>query len=328
MKLRSRWYHSLPAILIGLLLVGICACGCMGTPEQKPVPTTVATPVPTTTGPGQTPAAGTPVPTTEGAVTPTVPPHPVSQIPGRLVVTGSTTVLPIAQAAAEAYMEKNQVAEILVAGGGSSVGVQTVGDMNSGIGMSSRDLKAEEKARYPALVQHTIARDCIVVIVHPSNPVSALTLDQVRGIYNGTIPSWEKVGGGLSAFVVIGRDSASGTREYFTEHVMQKEKYRSDMREMNSNGAIAQYVARNRDAIGYVGLGYLSGEVKGLAITSRGTPVEPSVATVLSGTYPISRSLYMFTSGTPSGLTKDYLDFLMSPEGQQIVEKEGFVPLK
>jgi len=243
------------------------------------------------------------------------------------MVSGSTTVLPIAQAAAEAYMDRNLVADIQVAGGGSSVGVQAVGEKTSEIGMSSRDLKAEEKTKYPALMQHTVAKDCIVVIVHPENPVSVMTLDQVRGIYNGSIQSWEKVGGTASSFVVIGRDSASGTREYFTEHVMQKEKYRSDMREMNSNGAIATYVAGNRYAIGYVGLGYVSSDVKGIKIMSRGTAVEPSVAMVLSGSYPISRSLYMLTSGAPSGLTKDYLDFLMSTEGQLIVTREGFVPL-
>ncbi|MDD1657595.1 MAG: phosphate ABC transporter substrate-binding protein [Methanomicrobiales archaeon] len=316
MKLRPVLNHSLPAILVGLLLIGVFACGCTGTPEQKPVPTTVV--------PGQTTAPVTPVSATPG---PATLPYQVSQIPGTIMVSGSTTVLPIAQAAAEAYMDRNLVADIQVAGGGSSVGVQAVGEKTSEIGMSSRDLKAEEKTKYPALMQHTVAKDCIVVIVHPENPVSVMTLDQVRGIYNGSIQSWEKVGGTASSFVVIGRDSASGTREYFTEHVMQKEKYRSDMREMNSNGAIATYVAGNRYAIGYVGLGYVSSDVKGIKIMSRGTAVEPSVAMVLSGSYPISRSLYMLTSGAPSGLTKDYLDFLMSTEGQLIVTREGFVPL-
>jgi phosphate transport system substrate-binding protein len=172
-----------------------------------------------------------------------------------------------------------------------------------------------------------VAKDAIVVIVHPENPVSAMTLDQVRGIYNGSIQSWEKVGGTMSAPVVIGRDSASGTREYFTEHVMKKEKYRSDVREMNSNGAIASYVAGNKYAIGYVGLGYLSDDVKGIRITSKGIPVEPSVATVLAGNYPISRSLYMLTNGEPTGLARDYLDFVMSTDGQKIVTREGFVPL-
>ena len=324
MKLRSVGNHSLPAILIGLFLIGVFVCGCTSAPEQKPVPTTVATPVPTTMVPGQTTAPVTPVFTPPG---PATLPYKVSQIPGTIMVSGSTTVLPIAQASAEAYMDLNPNADIQVAGGGSSVGVQAVGEKTSEIGMSSRDLKSEEETRYPALVQHTVAKDCIVVIVHPENPVSAMTLDQVRGIYNGSIQSWGTVGGTMSAPVVIGRDSASGTREYFTEHVMKKEKYRSDVREMNSNGGIATYVAGNRYAIGYVGLGYLSDDVKGIRIISKGTPVEPSVATVLSGQYPISRSLYMLTNGEPSGLAKDYLDFLVSTEGQLIVTKEGFVPL-
>jgi phosphate transport system substrate-binding protein len=315
-------YRSLPLILAGLLLIGILASGCMGTPEQKPVHTTVATHVPTTMGPGQTTAPAT-VPATPPPVTTAATP---SQIAGKIMVSGSTTVLPITQAAAEAYMDKNAQADIQVAGGGSSVGVQAVGEMTSEIGMSSRELKAEEKSRYPNIVEHTVAKDAIVIIVHPENPVSDMTLDQVRGIYNGSIQSWDAVGGSTSALVVIGRDSASGTREYFTEHVMKKEKYRSDMREMNSNGAIANYVAGNRYAIGYVGLGYLSEDVKGIRIVSNGNPVEPSVATVLSGNYPISRSLYMLTNGEPTGITKDYLDFVMSPDGQLIVAREGFVP--
>ncbi|MDD1646183.1 MAG: phosphate ABC transporter substrate-binding protein PstS family protein [Methanomicrobiales archaeon] len=317
------WYRSLPLILVGLLLIGIFASGCTGTPEQKPVPTTVATPVPTSMVPGQT---GTPETAAPTPVSP-APPGVVSQIPGTIMVSGSTTVLPIAQAAAEAYMDRNAQADIQVAGGGSSVGVQAVGEMTSEIGMSSRDLKSEERTRYPGLVEHAVAKDAIVVIVHPDNPVSAMTLDQVRGIYNGSIQSWDAVGGSTSAFVVIGRDSASGTREYFTEHVMKKEKYRSDMREMNSNGAIATYVSGNRYAIGYVGLGYLSDDLKGVKIISEGTAVESSVATVLSGSYPISRSLYMITNGEPTGLTKDYLDFVLSAEGQAIVTREGFVPL-
>jgi phosphate transport system substrate-binding protein len=322
MKLRSVWNHSLPAILIGLLLIGVFACGCTGTPEQKPVPTMVATPVPTTIVPAQ--PTSTPIPTTPVAV---LLPGRVSDIAGTIMVSGSTTVLPIAQSTAEAYMDLNPNADIQVGGGGSSVGVQAVGEKTSEIGMSSRELNDAEKTKYPGLVQYTVAKDAVVVIVHPDNTASAMTLDQVRGIYNGSIQSWDKVGGTTSAFVVIGRDSASGTRTYFTETVMKNEKYRSDMREMNSNGAIASYVAGNRYAIGYVGLGYLSDDVKGIKIVSKGTPVEPSVATVLAGTYPISRPLYMLTNGEATGLAKDYIDFIKSTDGQRIVTEEGFVPL-
>jgi phosphate transport system substrate-binding protein len=164
--------------------------------------------------------------------------------------------------------------------------------------------------------------------VNPANPVSALTLDQVRGLYNGTYQGWNSVGGTLSYPVTIGRDSASGTRVYFSEAVMKNEKYRSDMREMNSNGAVKQTVAQTPSAVGYVGLGFIDSTVKAVAIYSKGQPVTPSITSVLAHQYPISRPLYMITQGQPAGLAKDYIDFILSPDGQKIVEEQGFVPLQ
>ncbi len=145
--------------------------------------------------------------------------------PQTISVTGSTTVLPIAQAAADAYMSKDSLADIQVSGGGSGVGVQAVGEGTADIGMSSRDVKAAEKEKYPNLVEQVVAIDGIAVIVNPSNQVASLTLDQVRGIYNGTYTNWNAVGGSAGEIVVIGRDSASGTREYFSESVMQTEDF-------------------------------------------------------------------------------------------------------
>ncbi|MDD1651897.1 MAG: phosphate ABC transporter substrate-binding protein [Methanomicrobiales archaeon] len=320
----NTWYRSIPLILAGLLLLGIFASGCTGTPEQKPVPTTAATPVSTTAVPGQTTMPGSPAPTTPTAVTTAATP---SQIAGKLKVTGSTTVLPIAQAEADAYMDKNLRADIQVAGGGSSVGVQAIGEGTADIGMSSREISDAEKAKYPGLNPIDVATDAVVVIVHPQNPVSALTLDQVRGLYNGTYQGWDSVGGTLTYPVTIGRDSTSGTRVYFSEAVMKNEKYRSDMREMNSNGAVKQTVAQTPGAVGYVGLGFIDSTVKPIAIYSNGKPVTPSIATILSHQYPISRPLYMITKGQPSGLAQDYLDFILSRDGQKIVADQGFVPL-
>jgi phosphate transport system substrate-binding protein len=253
--------------------------------------------------------------------------HAVQQIAGKLKVTGSTTVLPIAQAAADAYMEKNLAADIQIAGGGSSVGVQAIGEGTADIGMSSRDISAAEKTKYPTLVPKVVATDAVVVIVHPSNPVSSMTEGQIRGLYNGTFQGWNDIGGSMSYPVTIGRDSASGTRVYFSEHVMKNEKYRPDMREMNSNGAVKQTVSQTPGAIGYVGLGYVDGTVKAIQVISKGKPVAPTLENVLSGQYPISRPLYMITKGQPTGLAKDYLDFILSGEGQQIVQDEGFVPV-
>jgi len=252
--------------------------------------------------------------------------YTVQQIAGKLRVAGSTTVFPVAQAAADAYMEKNGNADIQVSGGGSGVGVQAIGEGTTDIGMSSREITDAEKAKYPDLVPIGVATDAVVIIINPSNPVTSLTLDQIRGIFNGTYQGWDAVGGSLTYPVVIGRDSASGTRVYFSEAVMRNEKYRSDMREMNSNGAVKQTVAQTPGAIGYVGLGFIDSSVKAIKVYSNGQPVAPTIATALAHQYPISRPLYMITNGQPAGLTKDYIDFILSPDGQKIVQDQGFVP--
>ncbi|NLX48560.1 MAG: phosphate ABC transporter substrate-binding protein [Methanospirillum sp.] len=280
---------GLAAVVIGALLVA----GCTGTGET-------ATPAPT--GPPGGPA-------------------------GRLSVTGSTTVLPVAQALAERYMDLNSGADIQVSGGGSSVGIAAVGEKTAEIGMASRGLKDAETAKYAALEPVAIARDGIAVIVHPSNAVAHLTLDQVREIYAGNVTNWKDVGGQDRQIVAIGRDSASGTREFFTEKVMGTTSTTATMLEKNSNGAIQSSVAPNPGAIGYVGLGYLDATVRAVPLQVDGTAVEPSIETVADGRYPVARELYFVTSGGATGLAQEFIAFALSGEGQQIVEKEGFIPV-
>lgn len=257
-----------------------------------------------------------------GETTPSTTTAPTVQ---SISVTGSTTVLPIAQKAAESYMDANAYADIQVSGGGSGAGVQAVGEGTADIGMASRDLKAAEKEKYPDLVQYVVARDGIAVIVNPAVAVNSLTLEQIKAIYTGETKNWKELGGSDMTIVVIGRDSSSGTREFFSEKVMEKADYVSTQLEKNSNGAVKQTVAQTPGAIGYVGLGYLDATVKALKIDENGTLVEPSIETVTSGAYPVSRTLNMFTKGEASGLSKDYLDYILSPAGQKIVEEEGFV---
>jgi phosphate transport system substrate-binding protein len=244
-----------------------------------------------------------------------------------LKVTGSTTVLPIAQAAADAYGKDHASADIQVTGGGSSVGVQAIGEGTADIGMSSRDLKAEENTKYPGLVVTTIANDGIAVIVHPTNTVSGLTVAQVKEIYAGNTTNWKDVGGPDQVIVVVGRDSASGTREFFFETVMKKQNFTRTQLEKNSNGAVKQTITQTPGAIGYVGLGYVDSESKAVPIIVNGEPVMPSIANVLNKKYPISRPLIMITRGAPAGLAKDYLDYILSPAGQKIIADEGFVPI-
>ncbi|MBT8508614.1 phosphate-binding protein [Methanomicrobiaceae archaeon CYW5] len=258
---------------------------------------------------------------TGGDVTPTT--GPVET----LTITGSTTVLPLAQLTAEAYMDAHANADIQVSGGGSSVGVKAVGVGTHDIGMASRGLKDAEKTAYPGLVQHVVAKDGIAIIVYQDNPVTTLSLEQVKAIYKGDIRNWKDVGGDDMAIVVIGRDSASGTREYFYEEVMDEEDFYAGQLEKNSNGAVKQTVRQTPGAIGYVGLGYLDETVGAVALDVGGVAVEPSVGNVLAGTYPVARDLNMFTNGEPEGLAADYLAFVMSDEGQQIAADEGFVPV-
>lgn len=242
-------------------------------------------------------------------------------------VTGSTTVLPIAQAVAEIYMDTHPTADIRVSGGGSSVGVQAIGEGSADIGMASRDLKSTEVERYPDLVSTVIASDGIAIIVHPENTVETLTMEQIKAIYRGSVKNWNEVGGPGAEIVLIGRDSASGTREFFSEKVMEKEDFAPTQLEKNSNGAVKQTVAQTPGAIGYVGLGYIDETVRAIPVISDGTAVEPTVGNVISGEYPIARPLIMITNGQSQGLAKDYLDFILGTDGQEIIGEEGFVPL-
>ncbi|OPX67703.1 MAG: phosphate ABC transporter periplasmic substrate-binding protein PstS [Methanoregulaceae archaeon PtaB.Bin009] len=244
-----------------------------------------------------------------------------------LSIAGSTTVLPVAQAAADAFMNTRGDADIRVSGGGSSVGIQSAGERTADIGMSSRDLKPEEKDRYPDLVATVIGNDGIAVIVHSGNSVGPLTPEQVKGVYQGTYTNWKELGGPDLAIVVVGRDSASGTREFFHEKVMKKEDFVPTQLEKNSNGAVKQTVMQTPGAIGYVGLGYVDATTKAVPVMVSGSPVDPTVGNVLDGKYPIARPLLMVTMGEPGGLAKEYLAFLTGPSGQAILAEEGFVPL-
>ncbi|MBU7022150.1 MAG: phosphate ABC transporter substrate-binding protein [Theionarchaea archaeon] len=244
-----------------------------------------------------------------------------------LSVQGSTTVLPIVQKAAERYMDLHATVNIQISGGGSSVGVKSAGEGTVDIGMASRELKDAEKNEYPDLKVITIARDGIALIVNLSNPISGVTVEEVKGIYDGTYTNWSELGGDDVDIVVVGRDSASGTREFFWEHVMKKEDFVAGMLEKNSNGAVKQTIIQTPGAVGYVGLGYIDSTIKVLTVKVGDEKVEPTIENVKNGSYPISRNLYLLVKGGPEGLAKDFIDFILSDEGQSIVQEEGFVPV-
>jgi phosphate transport system substrate-binding protein len=237
-------------------------------------------------------------------------------------------VLPIAQKVAEMYMKQNPDVKISISGGGSGNGIKALIDGSTDIADSSRFIKDEEvtlaveKGRYP--VPFALAYDCIVPVVHPSNSITNLTMEQLKAIYKGDIQNWQEVGGPERPVVVVSRDSSSGTYEVWEEKIMKKERVFPGALLQASNGAVVQAVSKNKNAIGYIGLGYVDQTVKGLTVDG----IAGSEETTLNGTYPISRPLYMFTSGWPKGDALNFINFVLHPEkGQKYVSEVGYVPL-
>jgi phosphate transport system substrate-binding protein len=244
-----------------------------------------------------------------------------------IVIKGSTTVLPIAQAALEAYMKATPGTKISLSGGGSGEGIKALIDGSTNIATSSREIKESEvalaKSKGINPTAAVVAIDAIVPIINPKNRVKDLTIDQLSQIYQGKIVNWKEVGGEDLQIVVVSRDSSSGTFESWNELVLNKAKVTPRAQMQTSNGAIVQAVSKNKYALGYIGLGYLDKTVKGLTVNG----IEASAKTVLSKTYPIARPLYVYTNGQPKGETAKFVVFLLSLDGQKIVAREGFVPL-
>lgn len=245
-----------------------------------------------------------------------------------ITLAGSTTVLPIAQATAEAFMDKHPEINISVRGGGSSVGIASLISGNVEIGNASRHIKNKEVtiARQKGVdpVENVVANDGIAMCVNNQNGVMDLTMQQLQDIYSGKITNWKKLGGKSMPIVIISRDVSSGTFEVFNKLVMKGKKIAGGALILASNNAVVTTIKNTPGAIGYAGLGYVNSSIK--AITVNG--VKATVETVQNKSYPIARTLHMYTAGTPSGLTKQYLDFVLSNEGQEIVSQQGFVKVK
>jgi len=253
---------------------------------------------------------------------------PVFSAGSDLVLKGSTTVLPIAQVAAEEFMNRNPGVIISVQGGGSGMGIASLLDGTTDIAASSRRIKEAEieKAKASGIkpCEIVIAMDGIAVIVHPSNPVNRLSRERIRDIYTGKISDWSELGGKRSKIIVISRDTSSGTFEAFEELALNREKVRPDALTAASNQAVAQIVAQTPGALGYISLGYLSTKVKAVDVNE----VKCTKQNIISGTYVLSRPLFMYTNGTPAGEVRKLIDYILSPEVQELVEEEGFIGLK
>lgn len=260
-------------------------------------------------------------------------------VSGSLVIKGSDTMLPLAQKWAEEFQKRNPQVIVSVTGGGSGVGITALINGTCNIANASRPIKPKEissaKGRNFIPREFPVARDGIAVVVHPSNPIRELTLEQVRGVYLGRINNWQELGSNAGRIVAVGRDTASGTYAFFQEDVLKGAPYRPDMISLPSNNAIATTVSQDRGAIGYIGIAYAknfakAGKVKIVPISfGKGKPaVFPDDDTIRSGKYPISRFMFCYTRGNPSGVVKAYLDFVQSSEGQAVVQQVGYVPIK
>jgi phosphate transport system substrate-binding protein len=249
-------------------------------------------------------------------------------------IKGSDTVLPLSQKEAETYMKANKSAKITVTGGGSGVGLAALIDGTTDVAMSSRKMKMDEKLKLQeagrAYKEVTVAFDALAAVVNPSNKVSQLTREQLEGIFTGKITNWKDVGGEDLKIVVYSRESSSGTYEFFKEHVLNKKNYASSVLNMPATGAIIQSISQTKGAIGYVGLAYVNKDVKALKVSyDKGkTFVAPTMETAMNKTYPIVRPLYYYYLTSSEKTVKPFIDFILSAQGQKIVDQVGYVPLK
>lgn len=252
---------------------------------------------------------------------------------------GSDTIVNLALAWAEAYQEIRPNVRLSVTGGGSGTGIAALINGTVDIANASRRIKPEEQADAEANgvtpTEFIIARDAIAVIINRENPVDNLTLQLISDIYSGKINNWSEVGGEDRPIVRLSRETNSGTHVYFLENVLRlgdaqnETLFSVDTLLLPSSEGITAEVRQNPNAIGYDGLGYVTDEVKVVAVgvSLDGPFVYPSAETVNSNLYPIARDLYMYTAGEPSGEIKEYLNWILSSQAQEIVTKLGFVPV-
>lgn len=255
-------------------------------------------------------------------------------------IKGSDTMVNLAQAWAERYMEENPTEFTAVTGGGSGTGISNLISGTCDIAMTSRNIKdkeivlAKQKGINPFEIK--VALDGLAVVVNPKNPVGKLTIVQLAGIFTGKITNWKELGGEDKKIVILSREVNSGTHVYFKEHVLRNndagscEEFVPSSLMLSSSQAIADEVANNPAAIGYYGMGYICDKQKAVAVAkdSNSEYVLPTLPNVVSGKYPISRPLFFYTNGEPVGLVKKFIDFCLSKEGQEIVVKTDFVPVK
>jgi phosphate transport system substrate-binding protein len=249
-----------------------------------------------------------------------------------ITVKGSDTLLLLGQRWAEVYMERNPGVVIQVTGGGSGVGIAALINGSTDICQASRSMKDSEKAKlrdryFSTGVEIPVARDGVTLYVHEKNPVNELTLDQIKDIYTGKALNWKQFGGPDAKIVLYGRENSSGTYVFFREKALKNADYSASMQSLPGTAAVVNAVAKDQSGIGYGGAAYAKG-VKELAIKTDKGSFKPTAENVKSNSYPLARNLFWYLRGKPSGEVKKLVDWILSPEGQEIVVKVGYFPIK
>lgn len=248
-------------------------------------------------------------------------------------IKGSDTVLPVAQQTAERFMNQHPDTRVTVTGGGTGVGISALLDNTTDIAMASRPIKFSEKMKIKSagedVAEIVVAYDALAVVAHPSNPVKQLTRQQLEDIFRGKITNWKQVGGDNRKIVVYSRETSSGTYEFFKESVLKNKNYMASSLSMPATGAIIQSVSQTKGAIGYVGLAYVSPRVKTLSVSYDGKHyAAPTVENATNKTYPIVRPLYYYYNVKKKAEIDPLVQYILSPDGQDIIKKSGYIPVK
>ncbi len=249
----------------------------------------------------------------------------------KIFMKGSDTILPVSIAESKAYIELFPETEIIVIGGGSSLGIASFIESEVEIAMASRKMRESEFANAISNgiepVETVIGWDGISVIVNKNNPVESLSIEQLKNIYTGEVTNWKELGGNNEEIEVLVRDSSSGTYGFFKEHVLQDNEYSESAITEPNTEAIVQKVALDTAAIGYIGLAYVDDSVKTIGLGTYDGIFYPEAESITNGNYPLSRPLQYYTNGQPKGTIKEYIEFVLSNSGQEILSEVGYLPV-
>lgn len=249
-------------------------------------------------------------------------------------IKGSDTTLPLSQKVAESYLKANPSASVTVTGGGSGVGISALMEGTTDIAQASRRIKFDEKQKLQqggkTAKEVIVAYDALAIVVNPANKVTNLTREQLEGIFTGRITNWKEVGGEDLKIVPYSRETSSGTYEFFKESVLKNKNYMNGIMSMPATGAIVQSISQTQGGIGYIGLAYLGSSVKAIHVSydKGATFTEPSVENAKNGTYPIVRPLYYYYEARSEAKVRPFIDYVLSPAGQKIVNEVGFITVR